>query len=251
MNSTWGNDLNYMPDYWPLWLIIALILVGFILLAVIGHAVLRFIFKPEMNYGHEHKELLYPKPIRIWHWCNAALFILLVMTGICMHFTLGPTSILVCSHKIFGFALIAFWVLFLWANAKGNGRHYKIKISGWFSRCWKQVKYYLFGIMTGKSHPFVANESCKFNPIQQVAYVGVMYVMLPLLLLSGLAVTYPALFAFGQQHLMFISHQGLAIVSVIFMIVHIYLCTTGDTPTQTFKCMVDGYHRHLENNGAK
>ncbi|HDT4516812.1 thiosulfate reductase cytochrome B subunit, partial [Escherichia coli] len=25
---------------------------------------------------------------------------------------------------------------------------------------------------------------------------------------------------------------------------HLYLCTTGRTPHETFKSMVDGYHRH-------
>ncbi|MGL4667528.1 MAG: thiosulfate reductase cytochrome B subunit, partial [Saezia sp.] len=158
---------------------------------------------------------------------------------------------LVFFHKLCGYALIVCWVLFLIANAQGNGRHYRMQLSGWFGRMFKQVRFYLWGIMRGESHPFPADEKCKFNPIQQLAYVGVMYLMLPLLLISGLAVTYPEIFALGKQHFMFLAHQALAIISVLFMIVHIYLCTTGDTPTQTFKCMIDGNHRHLENKGAK
>ncbi len=39
--------------------------------------------------------------------------------------------------------------------------------------------------------PFPATTQSKFNPLQQVAYVGVMYGLLPLLLLTGLLCLYP------------------------------------------------------------
>lgn len=38
---------------------------------------------------------------------------------------------------------------------------------------------------------FPATTQSKFNPLQQVAYVGVMYGLLPLLLLTGLLCLYP------------------------------------------------------------
>lgn len=44
---------------------------------------------------------------------------------------------------------------------------------------------------TGEEHPFPATTQSKFNPLQQVAYVGVMYGLLPLLLLTGLLCLYP------------------------------------------------------------
>lgn len=43
----------------------------------------------------------------------------------------------------------------------------------------------------GEEHPFPATTQSKFNPLQQVAYVGVMYGLLPLLLLTGLLCLYP------------------------------------------------------------
>lgn len=251
MNSIWGNELSYTPDYWPLWLIIAGLLVLLVLLALLGHALLRFVFKPEMDYGTEHKTMLYSGAIRLWHWCNALLFILLLLSGIFMHFSIASVPAMVTLHKFCGYLLIAFWVGFVYINMKGNGKHYKIKLKGWFGRCWKQAMYYLFGIMKGKSHPFPADEKCKFNPIQQIAYIGVMYLMLPLLIYTGLACAFPAVFAFGQGYWMLKAHLVLALCSIAFMMIHVYLCTTGDTPTQTFKCMVDGYHRHLDNNGPK
>lgn len=55
----------------------------------------------------------------------------------------------------------------------------------------KTNTFYLFGIMQGESHPFPASPRSKFNPLQQAAYVGVMYGLLPLLLISGLLSLYP------------------------------------------------------------
>lgn len=77
-------------------------------------------------------------------------------------------------------------------NAVGdNGHHYRIRRQGWLERAAKQTRFYLFGIMQGEEHPFPATTQSKFNPLQQVAYVGVMYGLLPLLLLTGLLCLYP------------------------------------------------------------
>jgi thiosulfate reductase cytochrome b subunit len=101
--------------------------------------------------------------------------------------------------------------------------------------------------MQGEAHPFPASTRSKFNPLQQAAYVGVMYGLLPLLLISGLLSLYPQavgdLFP-GVRYWLLQAHFALAIVSLFFIFGHLYLCTTGRTPGETFRCMVDGYHRH-------
>jgi thiosulfate reductase cytochrome b subunit len=38
-------------------------------------------------------------------------------------------------------------------------------------------------------------------------------------------------------------HYALAVVMVAFIIVHLYLCSTGDTPGALIKGMLDGFHR--------
>ena len=43
---------------------------------------------------------------------------------------------------------------------------------------------------------------------------------------------------------MLVLHMVLAIVGLLFICAHIYLCTLGDTPGQIFRSMIDGYHRH-------
>lgn len=243
MDNIWGTQLAYTPEYWPYWLILAGMLVVAVLGALALHGLLRMILRPKATSGPEHRTYLYSGVIRLWHWCNALLFILLLLSGILNHFSIGPTAQLVTLHEICGYALIVVWFAFVFANAiTGNARHYRIKFKGWISRCFKQVYFYLIGIMKGDSHPFPASEESKFNPIQQVAYLGVMYGMLPLLIVTGLVSLYPSLL--GYAHWGFVAHQVMAIISMMFIFVHIYLCTTGDTVTQTFKSMVDGYHRH-------
>ena len=75
--------------------------------------------------------------------------------------------------------------------------------------------------MQGESHPFPASPRSKFNPLQQAAYVGVMYGLLPLLLISGLLSLYPTvvgdLFP-GVRYWLLQAHFALAIVSLFFIL---------------------------------
>lgn len=48
----------------------------------------------------------------------------------------------------------------------------------------------------------------------------------------------------GVRYWLLQAHFALAFISLFFIFGHLYLCTTGRTPHETFKSMVDGYHRH-------
>lgn len=45
-------------------------------------------------------------------------------------------------------------------------------------------------------------------------------------------------------------HMVLAVVALMFLCAHLYLCTLGDTPGQIFRSMLDGYHRHRAHESA-
>ena len=215
------------------------------------HAMLRFRSANKASAGHGEKVYLYSKAVRLWHWSNALLFLLLLASGLLNHFTAVSAPVmksLLTVHEVCGFLLLACWIGFVLINLiGGNGYHYIIQRQGWIGRAQRQTRFYLFGIMQGEAHPFPASTRSKFNPLQQAAYVGVMYGLLPLLLISGLLSLYPQavgdLFP-GVRYWLLQAHFALAIVSVFFIFGHLYLCTTGRTPGETFKCMVDGYHRH-------
>lgn len=185
----------FSPDYWPVWLVVAgLMLVGMWLVLAL-HAMLRFRAAHKTSAGHGEKVYLYSKAVRLWHWSNALLFLLLLVSGPVNHFSAVSAPVmksLLTVHEVCGFLLLACWVGFVLINLiGGNGHHYIIQRQGWIARAQRQTRFYLFGIMQGESHPFPASPRSKFNPLQQAAYVGVMYGLLPLLLISGLLSLYP------------------------------------------------------------
>ncbi|QKJ48698.1 thiosulfate reductase cytochrome B subunit [Proteus columbae] len=248
MTSIWGAELHYTPDYWPVWLMAAGLLIVAMIAVLVIHGLLRYALAPK-HAGHyeEERVYLYSKAIRFWHWGNALLFILLLLSGFLGHFSIGNVTSMVLLHKICGFVLIAFWIGFILINlTTSNGVHYKVRFSGLIGRCIKQARFYLYGIMKGEPHPFAATETDKFNPLQQLAYLGVMFGLVPLLLVTGLLCLYPEVLGYGYWMLK--AHLVLGIVALMFICAHFYLCTLGDTFTQTFRSMIDGHHRHQKHD---
>ena len=235
------------PEYWPVWLVLA----GLALVGMLGVLILHFMLRAKCSKksaeNEEHKVYLYSKAVRLWHWCNALLFIILLGSGLLNHFALVSASVmasLVAWHKVCGYLLIVCWLGFLCVNLfGGNGHHYCIQWSGWFDRAMKQTKFYLVDIIKGADHPFPATQACKFNPLQQIAYLGIMFGLVPLLIVTGFLALNPEWLP-GVRRWILTGHFMLAVISLFFIFAHIYLCTTGKTATQTFKSMIDGYHRH-------
>ncbi|EBE2602126.1 thiosulfate reductase cytochrome B subunit, partial [Salmonella enterica subsp. enterica serovar Newport] len=54
MNTIWGAELHYAPDYWPLWLIYAGVVVLLMLVGLVIHALLRRMLAPKTAGGEEH-----------------------------------------------------------------------------------------------------------------------------------------------------------------------------------------------------
>ena len=244
-----GANGDVRLDRAIMWLAAALL----IMLAL--HGLLRLLISKTQSGGQWHKTYLYTLPVRIWHWLNALCFILLLVSGIAMHFSQGELVTWADLHNITGLTLCAVWVLFIAINLLGNGHHYVVKLNGLLGGLLRQTRYYLFGIFRGEAHPEHPSAQSKFNPLQQLGYVGVMYLMVPLLIVTGLLMLYPEytpeiVFGLPGKQLVAYSHYLLASVSLLFLLVHLYLCTTGDSLSALLKGMLDGYHRH-KNGGDK
>lgn len=243
MTSIWGPNINYTPDYWPFWLIIIAVIALITVIAIAIHAFLRINAAKKTAEGDPEKEYLYIKPIRAWHWLNALAFITLLVTGLMNHFTLGPTKTLVKVHFVAAMVFILLWVSFVIINTvTGNNRNYRIKFSGLLDRMFKQAWYYLSGIMKNEPHPFETSAENKFNPLQQLTYFAIVYICMPLIIITGLFALYPTIT--GQGHWMLEIHLAFGALALIFLIGHLYLATTGDRPSYLVKGMIDGYHRH-------
>ena len=89
----------FSPDYWPVWLVVAgLMLVGMWLVLAL-HAMLRFRAAHKTSAGHGEKVYLYSKAVRLWHWSNALLFLLLLVSGLVNHFSVVSASVMKSLRK--------------------------------------------------------------------------------------------------------------------------------------------------------
>lgn len=196
---------------------------------------------------------LLPLWIRVWHWVNALLIITLTITGVSLHFAdpklpLVEFSLAARIHDIAGIALVVAYSLFVIANiVSGNWWQYVPKPPGVLERCLIQLKWYGWGIFKGEPHPYRVSEEANFNALQAISYWVIMYMVMPLMLLTGLVFLLPEFapdhfFGFDGLLPVAVLHYLTGAVIVIFMITHIYLGTTGRTATSMFKTMVTGWH---------
>jgi len=204
-----------------------------------------------------HKIFLYPIWIRIWHWINALMFLLLILTGLVLRystkdFTLIRFDIAVGMHNTAAIIVTFNYGIFVIGNiVTKNGKYYRAWRKNLVTNLWKQFLFYAVGIFKKEKHPFPITEDQKFNPLQKFSYVIVMYFGMPLLIFSGIALMFPDLIAyriFNIDGLVFydVLHIIVGFVLSMFLVIHIYTCTLGDKPGTLFKSMINGYHEEHE-----
>jgi thiosulfate reductase cytochrome b subunit len=196
---------------------------------------------------------LYPLWIRAWHWINALLFMTLIISGASLHYAGGngflafETAILI--HNIAGILLTIAWLVFFIGNfVTDNGKHYRIQLKGIISRLIKQSLYYAVGIFRGDAHPFHVSAEMKFNTLQQLTYIGVMYTLMPLLIASGWFFLFAAylpdnIMGIGSIWIVAMTHLVVAYLLILFMVSHIYIITTGETIFTNLRAMLTGWHK--------
>jgi len=201
----------------------------------------------------ESKLYLYPIWLRLWHWTNGLFFLILLFSGISLHYSSADYSILrfdiaVSLHNISGIALAIAYIVFVLGNLfTPNGKYYKTPIKGFLLELFYQIKYYTWGIFHKTQCPFPVNIDRKFNPLQKFSYVGAMYFLMPILIASGLGLIFPEIlipkiFGISGLHLTGLVHIIAGFSLSIFMLIHVYFCTIGKTPLSNFKSMINGWH---------
>jgi len=196
---------------------------------------------------------LYPLWVRLWHWTNAVLFVILIISGASLHFASHnglltfETAMLI--HNIAGILLTFLWCVFFIGNfVTDNGKHYRIRLKGIISRLIQQSLYYAIGIFRGDAHPFHVSSDMKFNTLQQLTYLGVMYGLMPILIISGWLFLFSGylpdqLFGIGSVWIVAMTHLVVAYLLVLFMLSHIYIITTGETIFSNLRAMLTGWHK--------
>jgi thiosulfate reductase cytochrome b subunit len=196
---------------------------------------------------------LYPVWVRIWHGLNAILCLLLIITGVSMQYSDPEYPIMrfdlaVSIHDISGIAITVIYILFLLGNIfTSNGYQYVFRVKGYFKNVSRQFMYYAFGMFKKEDPPFPVSKDNKFNPLQRLSYVVVMYILMPVVIITGLMLLYPEYLLhdiFGNRSIHFtdIIHVIVGFVISLFLVIHVYFCTIGTKPWSNFKSMFNGYH---------
>ncbi len=201
----------------------------------------------------ENKIYFYPVWLRIWHGINALGILTLIFTGVNMQyanpgFKLMNFELAVNLHNISGILITVNYLLFFIGNMMtSNKKYYRLKLRGLFKRVLLQVEYYTSGLFKDQKPPFPLSEKRKFNPMQKVSYLIVMYLFLPGLIITGLALLFPEtiienVYKVSGIFLTAILHASLGFLVSIFLIVHLYVASIGKHPLNNFKSIFNGYH---------
>ena len=199
---------------------------------------------------------LHPLPLRIWHWANALLFAILLLTGIRLRISglaaLRPHDSFLLIHQYAGWAMAAsslFW--FAYAVTGGHlRRHFPLK-KGDIAGIRRQLTYYLVTIFKGEQDPFQPTAEEKYNPLQKIAYGAVMLIFVPLQTLSGLALNHIGIvrkyvLLWDATALVSAVHVIGAYLFLLYLIVHVYMSTLGPTIFSHTKAMITGYEEVKE-----
>ncbi|HSR12337.1 MAG TPA: cytochrome b/b6 domain-containing protein [Thermodesulfobacteriota bacterium] len=198
-----------------------------------------------------NRTYLHPLPLRAWHWINAFLIVVLIVTGIQLRVfgipILGPRHSALWFHKYAGWGMVAsflFWLVYS-LGAGHLSRHYIFRgrdLGGIFG----QAKFYLYSIFKGEENPFQPTPEGKFNPLQKAAYGAVMLVFSPLLIVTGFLcrdIVFIRDYIVVQDIVWLgnVVHVLAAYVFLSYLIVHIYMATLGRTAFSHIKAMISGY----------
>lgn len=204
----------------------------------------RVVVKHKMVYIHH-------APIRVWHWVNAVAFIFLLVTGVQIRFAghLDWFSLeeAIHLHNYVGFMVISNYGLWLFYSlGSGQIRLYLPSFKGMIPKIIEQVVYYTYGIFRGDPNPHHISVEAKFNVMQQQTYAMIMFVLVPLQIVTGLLLWEIKRFEdyiqfLGGVRIVNLIHVVLFFFFAAFMIGHIYLATLGHTPLAHIKAMFTGY----------
>ncbi len=197
------------------------------------------------------KPPLYTLHERIWHWLQGLAIVLLIASGLHLHY---PTSCGLCGdlaqavklHEFLGFLLVLNAALGLFYTLTTDRIRGYIPMPMDFTRgIFEQARYYLGGIFRGEPHPFEKSAGRRLNPLQKITYFFLLTVLLPLQMATGVALwsvtEWPEVFErLGGMRVLGPIHTLLAFFFLAFLIIHLYLATTGPTPGALYREMVTG-----------
>ncbi|MDD4730966.1 MAG: cytochrome b/b6 domain-containing protein [Desulfovibrio sp.] len=183
---------------------------------------------------------LYSKFERFWHWVQAVLITLLLVTGFEVHgvYTLFGFERTVDLHATFGISWVILYVFIaFWLVTTGEWKQYIPTTK----RLLEVMRYYAFGIFRGQPHPVQKKREAKHNPLQRLTYLGLASVLIPIMLGTGLVYYYYNELTMNDLGLVANLHVAGAFLILMFYVVHVYMTTTGHSLTAHIQAMFTGW----------
>ena len=185
---------------------------------------------------------LQPTPVRIWHWLNALGIITLIATGIQIRFPefvnlFGTYKAAIRLHNTAGVVVAISFGLWLFYYLVVAGTLKKLYLPGKDDLqhgLLRQGIFYFFNYFRGGPNPHHTTPDDKFNPLQKSAYLVIMMILVPLVIVSGLLLMNIAplrevVLLFGGLKFLVGLHFLLACCLCAFLFTHVYLATLGHT----------------------
>lgn len=198
------------------------------------------------------KVYMYQAYERFWHWLQTTVIVLLLVTGLIIHrpdmFGIFSFRGVVTMHNVMWVLLALNAALSLFYHLTSRQiKQFIPRPYGFFNDAIVQARYYLRGIFKREPHPFEKTPGKKMNPLQQVTYLAILNVLLPLQGLTGILMwgvqKWPALAGkLGGLPFLAPFHTLIAWTFAAFIVGHVYLTTTGGPRTlDSIKAMVTGW----------
>jgi len=181
---------------------------------------------------------------RFWHWTQSLLIIFFAITGFEIHgsYTLFGYEKAVMLHDILAWSYIILIIFTIfWHLATGAWKQY-IPTTKLVKA---QFEYYISGIFSGAEHPTRKTSYNKFNPIQRLTYLAFKVLIIPVMVGTGLVYMYHmypnSIAQIGRLEFFALLHTFGAFLLIVFLIVHLYLLTTNDDPSESLVAMINGW----------
>ena len=193
---------------------------------------------------------LYTRYERFWHWLQMALIVILLVTGFEIHdlFAWLGFETAVSVHNFVGLSwLILFAFFVFWVFTTGEWRQYVPTTR----KMLLVVRYYSYGIFRGEPHPVPKIKEAKHNPLQRLVYLSLAALLLPIQMASGfLYWSYNSWQGWGLDWLplqvVALIHMAGAFAILSFLVVHLYMITTGRTISTHTRAMITGWEEVAE-----
>lgn len=203
------------------------------------------------------KIYIYKAYERFWHWCQALLVFFLAFTGFEIHgsfeFFGYQNAVLYHNMAAISFLVLIVFTIF-WHFATGEWKQYIPTHKNIRS----QIQYYITGIFKNAPHPTRKTALSKLNPLQRLVYFVLKVLLIPTISFSGLLYMFYRYESSGTIKSLNIdslreiasTHTLIALLMIAFIIVHLYLITTGTTVFSNLKAMLTGYEEIDEEHNS-